>query len=161
MTTTEFKDRVLCFGGKLYVIAYSILQNRENAEDAVQEVYARLWRMRDKLNELKSIEAFAVTVTKNFCIDMIRAERIKVDYPHLKSDDPPPENVMDARSKLGMITQILDTLPQKQRQVFNLRHFSDCSIEEISKMTELSEQNVRTILSRVRTLIKTKIENHE
>lgn len=161
MTTKEFKDKVLCSSGKLYRVAYSILQNREDAEDAVQEVCTRLWRMKDKLPELKSIEAFAVTMTKNRCIDMIRSEKIKVDYPQLKADDPPPEGAIDARTKLVLINEILASIPPKQRQVFTLRHFSDCTIEQISGLTDLSEQNVRTILSRVRTLIKTKLEHYE
>ncbi len=160
MTSTEFKDNVLVYSEKLYRIAFSILHDRESSEDVLQDVYVKLWNMREKLVDLKSVEAFAVTMTKNSSIDKVRSRKVKCDYPYLKDETSPPENRIDAKDKVEYVKQIIKSLPQKQQQVFNLRHFGDCSIEEISKVTELSEQNVRTILSRIRTLLKEKIESY-
>jgi len=69
MTATEFCNRVLPLKDKLYRLARRILINSQEAEDAVQESFYKLWLKHEELETLKSMEAFAMTVTKNFCID--------------------------------------------------------------------------------------------
>ena len=59
----------------LYGYAFRILRNQEEAEDAVQEVFIKLWNMGKKLDEYNSIEALAVTMIKNFCIDQLRKKK--------------------------------------------------------------------------------------
>lgn len=159
MTTDEFKDKVLCLRDKLYRVAYIILQDEELSMDVVQDVYVKLWKMRDRLSELNSIEAFAVTIARNSCIDLVRKRKRIVEMPEIEADEPSRETIIDTRNCLEKIRDILDKVPPKQSQVFYLRHFDDCSIEQISEVTNLSRENVRTILSRTRTLLKTKLKN--
>ena len=159
MTTDEFKDNVLCLKEKLYRVAYVILQDSELSMDIVQDVYVKLWKMRERLSEIKSIEAFSVTMTKNSCIDLIRSRKQIVEFPEIASDEPSRESIIDNRKYLERIKIILEKYPPKQRQVFYLRHFDDCSIEQISEITELSKENVRTILSRIRTTLKTELKD--
>ena len=75
MTREEFSNLVQQLGKKLYYFAFRILRNQEEAEDGVQEVFLRLWKMNDKLADYRSIEALATTMTRNYCIDLIRKNR--------------------------------------------------------------------------------------
>src|SRR6056297_3347203 len=77
MRSSEFKILVLPFSSRLYKLAYSLLGNREEAEDAVQEVYLKLWKMRDDLEKYKSIEALCVQVTRNRCLDQLRRRKLE------------------------------------------------------------------------------------
>src|SRR5665648_524397 len=75
MTRGDFNAFVQQFSRILYVCAYRILGSQVEAEDAVQEVFIKLWKMGVKLNKYNSIEALAKTMTKNYCIDQLRKNK--------------------------------------------------------------------------------------
>jgi len=75
MTVETFKIEVLPLKHKLYRFAKRLLKNATEAEDIVQEVFIRLWSRREKLSEYKSIEAFAMTITKNLCLDNLKSKK--------------------------------------------------------------------------------------
>jgi len=56
MTRLEFNNYIFQLSRKLYLVAYRFLRNREEAQDAVQEVFIKLWNKKDKLDEYTSIE---------------------------------------------------------------------------------------------------------
>jgi RNA polymerase sigma factor (sigma-70 family) len=72
MIGTEFSELVHQLGRRLYGYAFRILRNQEEAEDAIQEVFIKLWKKKDSLKEYSCIDAMAVTMTKNYCIKIIR-----------------------------------------------------------------------------------------
>ncbi|HHV85213.1 MAG TPA: RNA polymerase subunit sigma-70, partial [Petrimonas sp.] len=69
MSNDEFKKRFLSFHPLIYRISYSILENRDDADDVAQEVYIKLWEQRSNLENIRNDEAFVVTMTKNLSID--------------------------------------------------------------------------------------------
>ena len=78
MTRLEFNNQVLLLSRKLYTTAFRFLKRQEEAEDAVQEVFIRLWNRLDELDRYNSLEAFAVTTVKNYCIDLLRREKLVI-----------------------------------------------------------------------------------
>ena len=75
MTRLEFNNQVILLSRKLYFVAFRFLKRQEEAEDAVQEVFIRLWNRLDELDKYSSLEALAVTATRNYCIDILRKEK--------------------------------------------------------------------------------------
>ena len=75
MKQKEFIATVLPFKDKLYRLAKRILVSGDEAEDAVQEVYLKLWKGRNKISNYKNPEAFAVTMTKNYCLDRLKSKQ--------------------------------------------------------------------------------------
>src|SRR5450759_1353818 len=75
MTRADFNDLVRQLNRNLYGYAFRILRNQEEAEDAVQEVFIKLWNLGKKLDEYNSIGALATTMIKNFCIDQLRKKK--------------------------------------------------------------------------------------
>ena len=73
MTTEEFKSEVLPVKNKLYRLALRLIGDAEEAQDIVQEIFLRLWSKREKLREYRSIEAFAMTMTRNLCLDKLKS----------------------------------------------------------------------------------------
>jgi RNA polymerase sigma-70 factor (ECF subfamily) len=69
MKTECFKKEILPMQRKLYSFAYRVLQNREESEDVVQEVFIKLWRMRVEMETIRNKEAFAMTLTRNQFLD--------------------------------------------------------------------------------------------
>ena len=79
MNVDDFKIKLLPAKNKLFRIALRLLNDSIEAEDAVQEVYMKLWLKRDEIDEFINPEAFAVTVTKNHCIDKLRTKKYQLD----------------------------------------------------------------------------------
>ena len=76
MRPEEFRKKVLPEGRRLYAFAFRYLNSREDAEDVVQDVMAKLWETRDTLDRYQNIPAWATTVTRNICIDRLRKQKI-------------------------------------------------------------------------------------
>ncbi len=72
MSPEEFRNEVIPMGRKLYAFAFRFLNSREESEDVAQEVITRLWEKRSELIRYKSVEALAMTMTRNLCIDRLR-----------------------------------------------------------------------------------------
>jgi RNA polymerase sigma-70 factor (ECF subfamily) len=75
MDIKEFKSLVLPVKEKLYKLAVVLLNSNEEANDALQEVFLRLWEGKHKLSEVNNLEAYAVRMIKNLCLDKIKASK--------------------------------------------------------------------------------------
>ena len=75
MKQSEFLKTVMPFKDKVFRVAKRLLVSTEEAEDATQELLFKLWRNKEKLKDYKSIEAFAMTMTKNYCFDRLKSKQ--------------------------------------------------------------------------------------
>ena len=82
MTETRFHQEYLPLAQTLYRIAYYILESETEAEDALQEVYAKLWEARDGLDGVNSPKAYAIRMLKNLCLDRIRKAKFLSFHRH-------------------------------------------------------------------------------
>ena len=158
MPTSLFKQLLLPLYPRLQRVALRLLGNTEDAEDMVQEVYMKLWSKRDALPDVKEVEAYCVTMTKNMCIDRLRmaeVEKANVDeVPTMLAATDDVEAQVERRDAVEQVKQIIEALPEHQQQVITLRDMEDCSFEEIAEQTGLTAVNVRMLLSRARRTIR-------
>ncbi|HOD11182.1 MAG TPA: sigma factor, partial [Flavobacterium sp.] len=75
MNQKEFMQVVNPFKDKVFRMAKRLLVSTEEAEDATQEVMVKLWKKNESLEEYKSVEAMAMTMTKNYCLDQLKSKR--------------------------------------------------------------------------------------
>ncbi len=75
MQQNEFLVIVMPFKDKLYRLAKRLLVSAEEAEDATQEILLKLWSKKRKIREYSNIEAFAMTMTKNYCYDRLKSKQ--------------------------------------------------------------------------------------
>ena len=100
MELKEFKITVLPLRAKLLNYARKLTDEPEDAEDAVQEVLLKLWNKRLELEQYRSIEAFAMTLTHNICIDMWRCKRndtLSLDIVQAASPTGTPERLLEIK----------------------------------------------------------------
>ena len=76
MTCEEFKQRFMPLSRKIYCVAFSLTCNAQEAEDAVQDTYLKLWAKRDSLPDVSNAEAYCVTLAKRVCYDRLRSRHI-------------------------------------------------------------------------------------
>lgn len=159
MDLQAFKQRILPVQGRLFRLAQLFLRNREEAEDALQDVLLRLWSNRQQLDTYHSVEALAVQMTKNLCLDKLKAHnRQKMagdsDMLNLQADGVSPYQQVEFADSAGLIRRLIDAMPDQQKLVLHLRDVEDYSFEEIEQVTGLSVNNIRVILSRARQRIR-------
>jgi RNA polymerase sigma-70 factor (ECF subfamily) len=159
MTAENFKQQFLPYTDKLYILACRLLNDRDEACDAVQDVFLKLWSKRNEL-EIQNNEAFCVTLLKNICVDMLRKRRKNqslTDVEQVESEKKLSKQI-EAHYDWLKMRELIKQLPEQQQQVVKLRHIKEYTMAEIAEHTGLSESNVRTTLSRARKLLREKFE---
>ena len=135
----------------LYREAYRMLGDRFEAEDAVQNLYMRLWEQKERLDDLVSPKEYCLRALKNICIDRwrrMRARDEEVDFvEEISEANAPPDT--DREEAKEFVEHFLATLPERQQRVMTMQMQGN-SIEEIAEVTELTEGNVKVMLSRIR-----------
>ena len=163
MDVESFKKLFLPLHPKLFRIAYTLLENKADAEDLLQEAYYKLWSRRDELNDIQNPEAFCVTLVKNLCLDFLRsprANRHEADITGVMTlaTESSPEKDLETQEKIQQLQKLINKLPENQRQVMKLNGIDDCSMDEIEQITGLSAVNIRVLLSRARKIVREQFE---
>lgn len=156
MEQKEFLDTILPCKDTLYRLAKRLLVSSDEAEDAVQEVFLKLWKGRDKIDNYRSPEAFAVTMTKNYCLDRLKsrqASNLKIVHSNYKNSDN-IERTIEGNEGVELVTKIMQTLPEKQKMIMQLRDIEQFEFAEISQMLEINETAIRVALSRARKVVR-------
>lgn len=164
MTLETFKIQVLPLKNKLFRFAGSFLNQYAEAEDVVQEVFIRLWARRKKLEQYKSIEAFAMVITRNLCLDRLKSKGYRPDELTERNEmqnHSTPHTQMELKDSLVMVKQIMEMLPEQQKTIVHLRDIEGYDYEEIAELLGISENTIRVNLSRARKKIReTMIKNY-
>jgi RNA polymerase sigma-70 factor, ECF subfamily len=159
MTRTDFDHLIKQQSRKLYGFAFRILRNQEEAEDVIQEIFIKLWKMGDKLDEYKSIDALAIAMTRNYCIDLLRKQKHLYRGDFSASDfqnfaaQSPQEQLEDNESG-EILNRIIEGLPETYRVVIKLKEIEGDSYEEIAEKTDQNINTLRVTLSRARKIIR-------
>lgn len=157
MNQIEFMQLVNPFKDKLFRVAKRLLVSTEEAEDATQEVLIKLWNKNERLDEYKSIEALAMTMTKNYCFDQLKSKRasnLKIVYNNFTDNGASLQQKVEDTDTWIWVERIIDNLPKQQKLIIQMRDIEEMEFEEISKVLEMNEQAIRTALSRARKVIR-------
>src|SRR5690554_3434211 len=156
MDNKEFTALVVPFQDRLYRLAKRILVSADEAEDAVQEVLLKLWRGRKNIGSYRSPEAFAITMTKNYCLDRLKSKQAS-NLKIVHSNYPTSQNIereVEANEGVALVFKIMETLPEQQKIVLQLRDVEQLEFSEIAKILDSNETAIRVALSRARKTIR-------
>jgi len=153
MDKEEFKLKVLPLGEKMYRLSFRIVKDIEIAKDCVQETFIKLWENRHKLDELRSLQAYAFTIIRNTSIDKLRQMKYS-DKSEEKIETQSIEPDFEFTESNELIHKLVKELPQQQKLVLELRDMEGFSYEEIADALDLSINNIRVNLSIARKKIK-------
>ena len=157
MNQNEFVLLISPFKDKLFRLAKRLLVSIEEAEDATQEVLVKLWSKNENLDSYRSVEAMAMTMTKNYCLDQLKSKRsgnLKIVHNNFTDREPSLDKKVEDNDSLIWVEKIIDQLPEQQRLIIQLRDIEQCEFSEIAKITEMNETAVRVALSRARKTIR-------
>ena len=157
MTPEEFKIEVFPLKNKLFRFAKRLLDDTEEAEDMVQDVFIKLWKKKDELKEYRSIEALAMITIKNQCLDKLRGRKYtieKIDNLKEEVEEVMKEDKADLSDIIGTVHRIIKSLPEQQRMIIQLRDIEGYDYEEIAAILGMNENAIRVNLSRARKKIR-------
>ena len=141
------------FKDKIFRIAKRLLVSGEEAE----EVLVKLWNKNESLNGYKSIEAFAMTMTKNYCLDQLKSKRASnmiIVQNNYTDREAGLQEILEDKDTWNWVEKIINNLPEQQKLIVQMRDIEEMEFEEIAKVLEMNEQAIRTALSRARKTIR-------
>ena len=135
----------------VYRLSLLILKNPQDAEDATQTIFLKVIEKKPSFTDANHEKAWLLTVTRNYCRDIQRS------FWHKKRTDMeqlPEQSVEPFDRQEGLLFEIVQTLPTKQREVVYLYYFEDYSIKEISQILNRNESTIQSQLSAARNKLK-------
>jgi RNA polymerase sigma-70 factor (ECF subfamily) len=157
MNHSEFLETVMPFKDKVFRLAKRLLVSTEEAEDATQELYFKLWNNKSKLKEYNSVEAFAMTMTKNYCFDRLKskqASNLTLVHSNYKEKGTTLDKQVEFNDSVSLVHQLIEKLPEQQKIIIQLRDIEEYEFDEIAEMLDLQPTAIRVSLSRARKTIR-------
>ena len=155
MTKLEFKNTVFILSEKLFPMVSRILGTHEKAEDAIQEIMIKIWQKRKNLKNHPNIKGFVFLTARNYCLDVLRKKKTEPqnDTNYLKIIRSKDEYNIEWQELNQIISEILKTLPEQQKEVFLMRDIDGYEFTEISSALNIKQTHARVLISRARKQI--------
>jgi RNA polymerase sigma factor (sigma-70 family) len=157
MNQNEFMQLVSPFKSKIFRVAKRLLVSTEEAEDATQEVLVKLWTKNESLSAYNSVEALAMTMTKNYCLDQLKSKRagnLRIVHNNFTDREAPLQKQVEDTDTMSWVEKVINQLPEQQRLIVQMRDIEQYEFEEIAKILEMNETAIRVALSRARKTIR-------
>ncbi len=158
MNQKEFLETVLPFKDKVFRLAKRLLVSSDEAEDATQELYFKLWKNKSKIEGYDNVEAYAMMMTKNYCLDQLKSKRASnMTLVHSNYTDEASstlETNVEFKDSASIIKRMMNDLPEKQRTIIQLRDVENYEYQEIGKIMNMEPTAIRVALSRARKTLR-------
>ncbi|SEA96487.1 RNA polymerase sigma-70 factor, ECF subfamily [Flavobacterium gillisiae] len=157
MNQIEFLQITASFKDKVFRLAKRLLISTEEAEDATQEILVKLWSKNESLVAINNVEAFAMTMTKNYCLDQLKSRRagnVKISHDNFTDKSARLDKILEDGDSLNWVEKIINQLPEQQKLIIQMRDIEQYDFEEIAKILEMNETAIRVALSRARKTIR-------
>ncbi|MFL9844326.1 RNA polymerase sigma factor [Flavobacterium rhizosphaerae] len=157
MNQSEFIKVIAPFKDRVFRLAKRLLVSTEEAEDATQEVLVKLWNNKSKLESYKSVEALAMTITKNYCLDQLKSKRateMRIVHSNYTDGQAGLQQQAEDRDSWEWAEKLMQHLPEQQRLILQMRDVEQYEYDEIAKIMDMNETAVRVALSRARKTIR-------
>lgn len=162
-----FGELVQLYERDVFNLAYRMLNDRGEAEDAAQEAFLRAYANLDRYDQNRSFKTWLLSITSNHCIDRIRRRRLLwlsleeplPPHPALTSDMPGPEQAMLTSERNLLVQELLDDLSPDYRLAVVLRYWYELSYAEIAEMLDTTESAIKSRLFRARQALASRLES--
>lgn len=154
------------YHAKVYRYTFTLVRNREVAEEITSDVFVRIWKKRAIIKIEKGIDHLLFKITKDFCRDylrkMARDKALREAYIRqcLNSKSNPVEEELTFKENLQIAIQAIEKLPPKCRQVFRLRYDQEMSLLQIANELGISTSTVQKHLHKANKLVRHYLKVH-
>lgn len=145
---------------RLFRLAYRLLNDRDDASDAIQETFIRLWKHARRYNPNQSLSTWLCTICARRCYDeLCRRQRHRKILAEMPAEDVQSDDLA-ADELLTLLHRTIATLPPKQRVVYRLREIECLSTDEVATATHMSADQVKANLFVARNSVREKMKEY-
>ena len=165
MSLEAFKTKVLPVKDKLYRFALKLVKSEPEAQDIVQEVLIKVWDKRNEMDEVENMEAWCMRVTRNLSLDKLKSKHasktsgMEEDFEISQGEKVTPYRSTEMKDIMENIGNLISSLPDKQKQVIQLRDVEGFSYKEIGDIMEIDMNQVKVNLFRARKAVRENLLN--
>ncbi|MBX2953693.1 MAG: RNA polymerase sigma-70 factor [Leadbetterella sp.] len=157
---TEIYNR---YKGVLFVHAYRMLENAEEAQDVIQDLFTMLWSRRSEIMITGSLSSYLYAAVKNRILDQMAKDRNRDRYiDSLAGFMEEGEYITDHQLRENELSHLIEKevalLPAKMRQIFELSRLSNLSHKEIAAEMNISDKTVKKQISNALLILRKKID---
>lgn len=144
-----FRQVYLKYHQELHALAVKYLRSQNLADDAVHDIFVKLWENRDRLERSGSLSGFLFTAMKNHVLNMVGAHKrklkknIKIAYEKDQKENL-SDNLIDFSNYQQLYQEAIEKLPSRRREVFNLRIKEGLTNQEVADFLEISIHTVKS-----------------
>ena len=146
------------YQGRVYAVAYHFMRDREEARDAAQEIFIKIYRGLGTMREGDRFLPWMLRLARNCCIDRLRRLKVRTpaaavpveEAPQITAGDPSPEDASLEEARHGLLYRAIARLGEKNREMILLREIQELKLEEIAEMLALPLGTVKSRSHRAR-----------
>ena len=163
-----FEEIFTAHKDKVYTLCYRYLQQEQEAEDAVQDIFVKIFKKKDTFREEAQMSTWIYRISMNHCLDILKSKRRKQEFYRLVSHLPfmesraetgKTENKLEDKEAFERIQKYILQLPEKQLNALVLNRLEGLSIEEVSKIMNMSYKAVESLLQRAKQNLQKQLNN--
>ncbi len=160
MTEQELTRQIIALRDPMFRFARTLLLRRDEAEDAVADVVARLWNAPERLAACRDLRSFAMTAVRNRCCDLLRQRQAGIRRADALATVAEPEaaDSVERWEARELVRRAMAMLPHRQREVLHLKEIEGFATKEIAAMFSTDESQIRVLLSRARCRMRAEVE---
>lgn len=146
---------------RVYFTAYRFIGSREEAADITQEVFLRAWKNFSRIDPERPVFPWLFRITKNLCINKSRKKsgsEAGLEFPELAPARESVETEVLERESQGEIRRAVMQLPEKFREIIILKHYDECSYDEMAEILDIPKGTVMSRLFNARKILKQNID---
>ncbi len=148
------------FDQKLQKFVFTLIKSESDTEDIVQEVFVKVWENREKLKNYSSFDSYLFSITYNTTISLLRT-RVKenkyvefIKSVQIEVDEPDFVEGYNRDEMNEKINLLIEKMPPRQRRVFEMKYFQNCSYKEIADVLGISTNTVENQIVKSHKFLK-------
>ena len=150
---------------KIYTFAFYVLKSDVQAEEVAQETFLKLWKQGHQLKDIRNLEGFLISVSRNRALDILRRKKLEIRTSQLRDKDwEEIHNETEERILLNdthkIIQKAIDLLPAQQKQVYQLCHQEGLKYEKVAEKLNLSVLTVQSYMKLALKNLRKQLGDH-
>ena len=157
-----FSAMFRAYDRRVYYTALRYLGSRDEAADITQDVFLRAWRSYDNFDPSRPVFPWLFRITKNLCINRSKRKsgsEASLEFPELQAGRDSVEEEVLQREQKEEIRKAVLALPEKYREIIILKHYDDCSYDEMAEILNVPKGTVMSRLFNARKMLKSNLES--
>lgn len=132
----------------MYRMAFSMVENADDAKDAVHQVFTKIWRGKPQVAE-ESVRGYLLAATRNQCLHLLRSRQLQRQMEHELQQDMAVSDSEECKELLQQLQQVIeDNLTEQDRRVLSLHYEEDMTYSETAKVLGISTSAVNKHITR-------------